>query len=299
MGLPGILRAGDNDTDLFMYTEPVDTGIDHIQRYENHEMLPGQCHNSMDAERDAIMPQSLTAVRNGPQSSNSFPGSELDGTAVDGIASIGMLLRLVTDLHARLAVLKELSWQSQLSIQDLQHYPIGSVIHLSQTFTSLVRGFKSSIPADPAIAPILFSCYVTLTQIYTVALHQFQVYLRMQPSGRQVCTSQLDMRLGPHACLADVPQSNAPRNNIHTAVCMLLESLQQAEKVMPPDSYFRIIDHTWSQTTHGIAIENGATRDMVPWEGLTDSTSNTHLIFRALAGEVADINQLLREKADL
>lgn len=151
MGLPGILRAGDNDTDLFMYTEPVDTGIDHIQRYENHEMLPGQCHNSMDAERDAIMPQSLTAVRNGPQSSNSFPGSELDGTAVDGIASIGMLLRLVTDLHARLAVLKELSWQSQLSIQDLQHYPLAaSYICLKPLLALSADSRVASLPIQPS-----------------------------------------------------------------------------------------------------------------------------------------------------
>ncbi|OQE24977.1 hypothetical protein PENFLA_c009G09482 [Penicillium flavigenum] len=282
LGLPGLLSTGDNEYDVLM-CNPVGTTIDDTQLYENPEMLPGQWHNGVDAEPGGMMPQSLTAAMNQPQTSNGFPGSEVNGMAFDGVASIGILLRLVADLHTQLAVLEKISWQLQRSFRDLQQYPIGSVLHLSQTFTSLVRDLKSSIPADPAVAPILFSCYVTLTKIYTVVLHQFQVYLRAQPNGRQVCASQLNMRLGPHACLADVPQSNAPRSNIHTAVCMLLESLQQAEKAMPPDLDIKTMDHPWPQ----------------PWEGLTDATPNTHLVFRALTSEVADIKQLLREKADL
>ncbi|KAJ5498173.1 hypothetical protein N7453_007224 [Penicillium expansum] len=129
-------------------------------------------------------------------------------------------------------------------------------------FKTLVHGFNSSIFTDPAVAPILFSCYVTLTKIYTVVLHQFQNYLHSQPSGRQ---------------------SNAPRSNVHTGICVLLESLQQAEKAMPADLDVKALHHVWPQ----------------PWQGLSDATSNTHLVFRALADEVAEIKQLLRGEADL
>ncbi|KAK4868791.1 hypothetical protein LT330_006399 [Penicillium expansum] len=280
---PGTFNIGDNANAPFMYTNSMVTGIGDMQPYGNYETLPGQSRDDENIERGPMMPQALTPVTNETQSSSGRPGSEVNGTALDGTASMGMLLRLVADLHTRLAVLETISWRSECSFQDVQHYPIGSVLHLSQTFTSLVHGFNSSIFTDPAVAPILFSCYVTLTKIYTVVLHQFQNYLHSQPSGRQVCTSQLNMRLGPDACLADVPQSNAPRSNVHTGICVLLESLQQAEKAMPADLDVKALHHVWPQ----------------PWQGLSDATSNTHLVFRALADEVADIKQLLREKADL
>lgn len=112
-------------------------------------------------------------------------------------------------------------------------------------------------------------------------------------------------KTGTQVCLGELPSTNSPHSRIYTAVCLLLESLRQAEEALglPPQNWVgdgveprekggTPIDKTFSNAS----TEQDTASDY--WELLTRVNSIQEL-FTTFAKKVEDIKELLREKMGL
>ncbi|KZF23882.1 hypothetical protein L228DRAFT_267839 [Xylona heveae TC161] len=180
---------------------------------------------------------------------------------------------------------------------------------------SAVSATSSSNPAsyfDTSVTHILLSCYVTLSRIYVIVLGHLQTYLQLQPSAQQR-PSPTGMDFGPTVCLGELPSINAPWSRTHTAVCMLLDSIREAEAALglPPqirsaDGIVQSMDGSGATVPNNTQTfgDNLVDRDLaivlIRWGLLqSTSTSSIHEEFTALGKKVTDIKELLREKMGL
>ena len=89
----------------------------------------------------------------------------------------------------------------------------------------------SSLRFETSISLILLSCYVTLLRISTVVLEHFQDYLLAHsstgPNAPSVSGAQ-----GSIVCLGDLDLPHQSQNRVHTAIHILLGSLEEVENAL-------------------------------------------------------------------
>ncbi|RYP13451.1 hypothetical protein DL767_010731 [Monosporascus sp. MG133] len=337
LALNGAQGTGGADDSSLEYTFQEDSAMDDMQLFSNGMGIVVQ-ENS--GESSLANPWVAPASSDTSGEHNSCSGStafEANVVISERGNTIGVLLSLASDLHTRLETLENRPRQQGETPQALDGYPIGSILHLSQEFTNIASALRkirsvdetgqiawmlssdltqfggdctatgtSSPCVDTSTALILLSCYVTLTQICTIVLGHFQAHLSSQSAAR-ITAIPTSAKLGPQVCLGELPTTDAPHSRIHMAVCILLESLSQAEDALglPPQIRAARGSQPWGK---GSATENKTFPDALAeqdlasalsrWEELTSVTSIQES-FTVLGKKVADIKELLREKMGL
>ncbi|RYP02275.1 hypothetical protein DL764_005859 [Monosporascus ibericus] len=332
-GAPGTDGADDSSLG---YAFQEDSAMDDMQLFTNGISLVVQDDGGeLSLANYGVAPASSDTSGDN-NSSNGSTAFEANVVISERGNTIGMLLSLASDLYTRLEALENMPRQQRETLQALDGYPIGSVLHLSQEFTNIARALRkirlgdeseqidwmlgsdltplggdcitTATPSpcvDTSTTLILLSCYVTLTQICTIILGHFQAHLNSQPASR-IRAALTSAKVGPQVCLGDLPTIDTPYSRIHMAVCMLLGSLSQAEKVLGLPPQLRAAGlQPWGQ---GSATENKTFPDSLAeqdlasalgrWEELTSVTSIQES-FTVLGKKVADIKELLREKMGL
>ncbi|KAI0102471.1 hypothetical protein GGR51DRAFT_562644 [Nemania sp. FL0031] len=318
------------------YAFQEDSAIDHMELFTNGINLAVQGNNGElslpNFEIAADSPDS------GGENNSSSRSTAFDTNVVTSERSnaIGMLLSLSSDLQIGLETLENRPRQQRETPQALDGYPIGSVLHLLQKFTNIVgvlwkmksdsgtgqinwllgpdstqleRGGTETTTApclDIPVTLILLSCYITTTQICSIVLGHFQCYLISQP-GSRIGASPTRANPGPQVCLGELPPTDPPHSRIYTAVCMLLESLGQAEEALGLPPHIRVAEGLQSWEKGGAAkakaLPNASAEQSLvgtpsQWEELT-SVACVQGSFTVLAKKVDDIKELLREKMGL
>ncbi|KAK5634971.1 hypothetical protein RRF57_010683 [Xylaria bambusicola] len=87
-----------------------------------------------------------------------------------------------------------------------------------------------------------------MIQICTLVLGHFQSYLNSEPDP----PAPTRANPGPQVCLGELPSTNPPHSRIYTAVCLLLESLRQAEEALDLPSQIRAGDGFEPQEKGGL-----------------------------------------------
>lgn len=161
---------------------------------------------------------------------------------------------------------------------------------------------------------ILLGCYAALSRIHFIVLEYFQNYVNLQPSGRLRAPSTDGVEFGPTVCLGELPSISPEYSRIHTAICLLLDSLREVEEALGLPPQIRCAGggggggqqqplaecrstaepKTVDDTMRERELANALTR----WGLLTNATSIQEE-FTALGKKVTDIKDLLREKMDL
>ncbi|KAI0447632.1 hypothetical protein F4803DRAFT_546152 [Xylaria telfairii] len=282
------------------YTLQEDCAMGHIGLLNNSLGLGGQ------GNRGGFALETYGIVSTSPDASeennNSGHSSALETNVVISECdnAIAMLLSLASDLHAKLETLKKRPQQQREEPKSLDCYPIGSVLHLLQKLTNIASAISPGV--DISMALILLSCYITMIQICILVLSDFQSYLSSQPDS-PACTRA---KPGPQVCLGELPSTNPPHSRIYTAVCLLLESLRQAEEALglPPQNWVGdgVEPKEKGNTPIDKAFSNASTEQETTsdyWELLTRVNSIQELFITTFAKKVEDIKELLREKMGL
>lgn len=196
------------------------------------------------------------------------------------------LSALVAEMHESWRVLKEGPWTKAIHGHDLNDYPIGGVLHLSQEFANILHtiswtmdvssqmeansrtpircaecNIQGCVPPPGKSSPnthssslverptpsidttdtptmlLIFSCYISLTRIYSIVFGHFQDYLSLLPSTFSQSTAGVELRRGLQ--LGALPPTNEAYSRTHTAVRMLLDMLQCAEDIIGLPSNLR------------------------------------------------------------
>ncbi len=166
------------------------------------------------------------------------------------------LLALMSDLQQRQKALEEGPWQHN-SNRGLDDYPLGTVLHLSERFSTIVHPFLASkgqagseIPRSSGragagqisavstpTALLILSGYVSLRRIYSIVLGHFQDHLSQLPTSTMATDEIRSLVSRPTSLslqLGELPYAgpNMGLGRTHTAVCMLLDTLQSVEELI-------------------------------------------------------------------
>lgn len=148
------------------------------------------------------------------------------------LQSIGSFLRLeeCSETSATSDKTHEIGSMQEMSMG--YHLPQGTLIGDHEL------GYSNSKPPprfDASISLMLQSCYVTLIQVCVAVLGHFQEYLRAQPSARTRLSSTF-VSQSSVLYLGDLAPLDQSQNQIHTAMHMLLSSLEEVEEALclPP-----------------------------------------------------------------
>ncbi|KAI1293951.1 hypothetical protein F5Y03DRAFT_373717 [Xylaria venustula] len=189
----------------------------------------------------------------------------MDTTATSDIIGTYNLTMLVAQIQHQLRNLEEGPWGDADTERGLNDYPIGAIFELSQQFSAVAGpilgkfAFTDAVREDdnntktpddnvssrtgdtPSI--LLVMCgYMWLINIYSVMLEHFEGYLYRMPASQKptlgVTSSLISSvsRIGaigpsPAFRLGDLPCAQAAlgMQQIHTAVCMVLDVLREIE----------------------------------------------------------------------
>ncbi|KAF5704417.1 transcriptional regulator [Fusarium mundagurra] len=179
------------------------------------------------------------------------------GRSSNATAAVQRLTALVPEIQQQLRRLEEGPWHTD-SAQSLHDYPVGTILELSQQFSTVAGSILSRTgynngedddehngersancsPSDTPTMLLIICGYIWLVQTYSVVLGHFQKHLNRIPTGdpRPLGTStcvispiasstSTKFRLGELPC-TDVAMS---LQQIHTAVRMLLDVLHEIE----------------------------------------------------------------------
>ncbi|KAJ9150852.1 Fungal zn(2)-Cys(6) binuclear cluster domain-containing protein [Pleurostoma richardsiae] len=157
------------------------------------------------------------------------------------------LLGLMSEMQQRLRMLEAGPWQHDNG-RALDDYPIGTVLYLSQKFGTIAGPVLSAAGGDKrpkAQSPgsdasvdtpttlLILSGYMWLMRIYSIVLSHFQTHLSRMPGhqqGRALVgnedTTNPTLQLGELPCAS----GGLGLVRIHTAVCLLLDSLNKVEE---------------------------------------------------------------------
>jgi hypothetical protein len=158
---------------------------------------------------------------------------------------------------------------------------------------------------ETSVSLILLSCYVTLLRVSTVVLGHFQEYLLAHPSARPRAPSMIAAQ-GSVVCLGDLVLLNQSHDRIHTAIYMLVSSLEQVEEALclPPQVRHASVKQTSDDAT-GLAGTPFLTKQrtveqpaLVNW-GLGSTTGGIRDILSELGRKVKETKEMLRHHMDL
>lgn len=237
--------------------------------------------------------------------------SDMPNTNGDHINShsnipVQRILSLIADMQQRLKFLEQGPWQDNCN-RNLDDYPVGTILHLSQEFgaiagpilrtASATGSNMSSAPAsdapyadpahgaiDTATVMLVLGGYMWLVRIYGVVLGHFQAHLGcISIAGAKIDSK--DLKLAPNASptlqLGELPSANTAPDlgRIHTALGMLLGALNEVEE----------------QLGRGGAVARNLvvtllTKETMPQPGYVQDECD------ALSGKVQSVKELLREK---
>ncbi|KAM5430124.1 hypothetical protein McanMca71_007989 [Microsporum canis] len=230
----------------------------------------------------------------------------------------------LVDLTALLAKMSHYESQiSKLPGGDLDSYPIGDALFLSQRFFTVlseheqVHSIEASSHLDMPTKLLTLSCYMTLTRIFSSVFGYLYDRLCQLPeatfpldSGTHSVSSLPDMhayrglRLGQiQPICACAGKESATR--VRKAVSMLLGSLSGAERMLglPPD--VRVMANAHAGKVVSTLAEQGDERMMVLEDGLLIGLANSRLHkvvkeqARELRGKVDDVYEVLKGLLDV
>jgi hypothetical protein len=203
-----------------------------------------------------------------------WPDQSTDATTMMNTTSSAVpgqrLVTLISKMQQCLQILEHGPWQND-STNNLDDYPIGTVLHLSQEFGSIAspvlsrgcivgtitpRNYISATEkhtdgeahttkpkdidgeSDTATTLLVLSGYMSLARIYSIVLGHFQTHLSSVPSN-----SNMNHSSGVHSAstnptlqLGELPCTSAAPvlGKIHTALRMLLAALHGVEEKLGP-----------------------------------------------------------------
>ncbi|KAI1117103.1 hypothetical protein F5Y14DRAFT_404827 [Nemania sp. NC0429] len=283
------------------YTPQPDSALDHMGLFANGFGFGAQGNSGQFSWENSDIASASPAASEDNNNSSHSSTFEANAEISERDSAIGMLLHLASDLHTKLETLKNRPQQQRDVPKDLDGYPIGSVLHLLQNFTTIASSTSSGV--DASMVLILLSCYITMTQICTLVLGHFESYLSSQPDS----PSSARVKPGPQVCLGELPSTNPPHSQIYTAVSLLLESARQVEAALGLTSHCWVGDGLEPQTkgsaTRDETLSNASTKQGSVgtsdyWELLT-GVSSIQEPFSMFAKKVEDIKDVLREKMGL
>jgi hypothetical protein len=229
----------------------------------------------------------------------------------------------LVDLTALLAKMSPYENQlSRLSGGELDHYPIGDALFLSQRFYAILSDYGHFPPTDHPSSHLdmptkllTLSCYMTLTRIYSSVFGHLHEHLSQLPhahSGHETRRlshpSMADMHAYRGLCLGQLQPmcmcaGREPATRAKKAVSMLLGSLAGAEGALglPPDVRVTAVPLAEAQGEGSASPKSGGGERMVLFEeGLMVGLTNGRLYktvreqARELRGKVEEVDDLLK-----
>ncbi|OTA57458.1 hypothetical protein K449DRAFT_424837 [Hypoxylon sp. EC38] len=229
--------------DSVQLQDVMDRATDFANSINNYEF---QHENGLDDILLSDMGQSnSTQCSPASQPQNQSLESMTSGNDYGGV--VQQLLALLSDTQQRVKMLKEVRWQFG-STRGLDDYPIGPVLHLSQRFSVIIGPFLSStsdslnestghssscsggVAVDALTTLLIVSGHVSLMRMYSIVLGHFQMHLSQMPNRQTLASSAMS----PTLQLGELPYANTAQGvgRIHTALCMLQDSLNSVEGQM-------------------------------------------------------------------
>ncbi|KAK3307750.1 uncharacterized protein B0T15DRAFT_391055 [Chaetomium strumarium] len=153
------------------------------------------------------------------------------------------LIQLVSEIQHQLRQLEEGPWHTD-SASSLDDYPVGTVLALAKQFSALAGSIlgcmgreqqQQTANDDATPTVLLVMCgYMWLVRIYAVVLGHFQRHLDHMPANQpdNAAAPCIPSASSPHALrLGELKCADATLGlqQIHTAVCMLLDALHDIE----------------------------------------------------------------------
>jgi len=307
----------------------VDEAFTLVAKYIEDSTVPEGMQSSVDMEIHTDTREQNQTYHESPNSLGMVGTERLAAVVVvsESGSTGSASLRLASDLHERLETLRHGPWAGD-GCESFDGYPVGSVLHLSQEFVRLATATpggigaghlqaqtlfgpacfahhpnassSSSLHQDVPATLVLTACGVMLAQLFDVVLGHLHSYLQHHhrniqtttPEGEGLCTD-------PTVCLGDLPPLNERHSRTHTAIRMLLASLDKAEKALglPPEAplFGGFLDHP-------LAFGNNARWGQQIIGGTLSaptSTSSLQDAFAALRTRAAEAKDLLRTMLDM
>ncbi|KAI1414157.1 hypothetical protein F5Y13DRAFT_159918 [Hypoxylon sp. FL1857] len=211
---------------------------------------------------------------------------------------VQQLLTLLSEMQQRVKMLKEVPWQFG-SVRGLDDYPIGTVLHLSQRFSVIIGPFLRStsesvnqstsssssvsdgVAVDALTTLLVVSGHISLMRMYSIVLGHFQAHLSQMPNHYPTLASDT---MSPTLQLGELPCANTAQglSRIHTALCMLQDSLSGVEGQMRRAGVL----------TRDIIITLLSQKPMLLGENIQDGSGG-------LSKQTTAVRGLLREKMSL
>lgn len=235
-------------------------GMHHISDH-----LPGQ-ENGMNGwvsmQQDFNLNDAFTGEADPLDPSSWLPSPDVPD-AVPG----QRLVTLMAKMQQCLQILEHGPWQND-SANSLDDYPVGTVLHLSQEFSSIAspvlsrccimgtitpREYTSATEntkdgqtrttkpneingeSDTVTTLLVLSGYMSLARIYSIVLGHFQTHLSSVPSNHH-SSGVHSASTNPTMQLGELPSTGAAPvlGKIHTALRMLLAALHGVEEKLGP-----------------------------------------------------------------
>ena len=178
------------------------------------------------------------------ETTTTMTGSYFNINTSNAILSGQRLVSLMAEMQDRLQQLEQGPWHTDTA-HGLGDYPVGTIIELSKQFSQVASSISSgssthanvnglitpceeepsSGPADTPTILLVLCGYTWLVRIYSVALGHFQTHLNCMPTTASAVGPTAVMRLSELA----YGHSGLNLQQIHTALCMLLDALHDVE----------------------------------------------------------------------
>lgn len=223
-----------------------------------------------------------------------------------GIADLTDLLADMSNYHKRILM---------ISGGDLDTYPIGDALFLSQRFhTILTKGvcneFVDTFFLDAPTTLVVLSCYTTLTRIYSSILDDLiQHLLKLQGASQDSSSSSVYSYRG--LCLGQFQPSMEKdlASRARKAVFLLLGSLKGSEKALSLQADVRITEYIQAEFPRETVSDSNESHE---WEGdslfrngamVTLTNSPLHEAVREQSARLKDkikqFNGLLKQFLDI
>jgi hypothetical protein len=308
----------------------VDEAFTLVAKYIEDSTVPEGMQSSVDMEIHTDTREQNQTYHESPNSLGMVGTERLAAVVVvsESGSTGSASLRLASDLHERLETLRHGPWAGD-GCESFDGYPVGSVLHLSQEFVRLATATpgcigvghlqtqtlfgpacfahhlnassSSSLHQDVPATLVLTACGVMLAQLFDVVLGHLHSYLQHHHGSIQTITTEGEgLCTDPTVCLGDLPPLDERHSRTHTAIRMLLASLDKAEKALglPPEAppFGGFMEHPLA------FVGNSARWDQQIIGGALSAPINTNSLqdaFAALRTRATEAKELLRTMMDL
>lgn len=242
------------------------------------------------------------------------------------------VLSLASELQDRLESLEEMSRRKEIHRQDsIRKYPIGSVVHLSQRFSTLTMSLgtctineeqdddnndrlthprcRSCSQRPPHSAMPLLSSWISARELHVaeattilILLSCYLTLLQIYSTVLRHFKDHLAMRgesirtltdLPSATSLGDLTPTNVSYNQIYEGTCIVFSSLQEATAALGFSPELNI------PTSHSVADSASPAATSLVDQEVKTSASNICRSYSEIQKQLADMKDLLRTKMGL